>query len=179
MPDLSLHAVTRRWWIAPLVLILVAAIVTERSHHTSDALVLLYWAFILFVPFAAVGGLVIGVLASLSVIPDRHRLAICVLAAYVVFAVYIGLFAYLFLPAHYILGWDHTRGMADSLWEMHGEELLHADPKDSRDPARYAAATQRIWHDRVVFLSLWGSIVTAIGFVVGLVLTSVRRLRST
>ncbi|MGA7671889.1 MAG: hypothetical protein WBW04_15785 [Nitrolancea sp.] len=140
--------------------------------------VLLYWACVLVVPFAAIGGLVIGVLASLSAIPERHRLTIYVLAAYVVFAVYIGLFAYLFVPAHYILGWDHTRGMADSLWEMHGEELLYANPNVSDDPARYAAVMHRIWHDRFIFLALWSSIAAAIGFAVGLALTSVRRLTS-
>ncbi len=178
MLKLTWNAISRRWWIAPLLLVLVAGVVTIRDHRTLDAFMLLYWAFVLFVPFAAVFGLVIGVLASLSVIPDRHRLTICILAAYVVFAVYIGLFAYLFLPAHYILGWNHARYMADSLWQMHGEELLYADPKVSHDPARYAAVMDRIWHDRMIFLSLWGSITAAVGLAFGLALTSVRRLRS-
>jgi hypothetical protein len=159
----------KRGWLFILTLTaVVGTVATVRSGHTGGTLVLAYWAIILAFPFGIVGAMVVGLLASLSVLPERHRLSICALAAYLVLAAYVGLFVYMFVPAHYILGWDHSRGMADSLWQMHGEEILHADPKVSHDPARYVTAMHVIWQDRLTYLALWSPITAIVGLLVGL-----------
>ncbi len=157
--------ISRRWWVIPLAIVIAGITDLGRSGTMSGAFVFAYWAFIIFVPFGMVGALLVGTLASLNVIPERHRLTVCVLAGYLVVAAYVGLFVYLAVPAHDILGWDHARGMNDSLWQMHGEEMLLAE----HSPGRYAAITHQIWHDRLTFLTLWSVWATSIGLVVRLV----------
>ncbi len=157
---------SKRWWVILLAVAVAGVTDLGRSGHMTDAFVFAYFAFIIVVPFGMVGALLVGVLSSLKVIPERYRVTVCVLAGYLVLAAYVGLFVYLAVPAHDILGWDHSRGMNESIWQMHGEEALYADPKVSHDPARYAAVVHRIWQDRLTFLALWSMCAGAVGLVV-------------
>ena len=137
------------------VLLAGGMVVIIASNHTRAILGGVWPAGTLLAGFACVGFLP---LAAIAIEPGgtHRRTALCILIGHLLLAAWVGLTIYMVVPAHVILGMDQTRGIMDSLWQLHGEELAYAEQYRVKDPSAFARARAQVQADNLLFLRQWG-----------------------
>ena len=128
--------------------VLLPAVACEMSEAFGYG----YWFGMLFIPVATFGLLPLVLFATAKP-PSKFRIALCAIIGYLIVTVFVGLFAYAFIPAQYTRdqrwAWPPT---SNSLGEIHGVFLERAASPSAVAPQSAPYVRQLVRDEQLTYL---------------------------